>query len=91
MWCSAADTHLKLLDRLVDACFLTGGRLDCDLDHRRSVAVLCMLYKIRGKPMHPVCGALPEPFAPLRVTRGALVAHRNTYLLTAEPRSTGRI
>ena len=27
--------------------FLTGGVLDCDLAHCRSVAVLCMLYKIR--------------------------------------------
>ena len=49
MWCSAADTHLKLLDRVVSgACFLAGGVLNCDLSHRRSVAVLCMLYKIRG-------------------------------------------
>ena len=80
MWCSAADTHLKLLDRVVNgACFLTGGGLDCDLAHRRSVAGLCMLFKIRGNPMHPLSGALPVPYVPVRVTRGALVAHRNTY------------
>ena len=37
MWCSAADKHLKQLDRAVNvACFLTGGVLDCDLTHRRS-------------------------------------------------------
>ena len=48
VWCSAADTHLKLLDRAVcGARFLTGGVFDCDISHRRSVAVLCMLYKIR--------------------------------------------
>ena len=41
VWCSAADTHLKLLDRVVScACFLTGGVLNCILSHRRSVAVL---------------------------------------------------
>ena len=41
VWCSAADTHLKLLDQVVNgACFLAGGVLDCDLAHRRSVAVL---------------------------------------------------
>ena len=28
--------------------------------------------------MHPLCGALPVPYVPVRVTRGALVAHRNT-------------
>ena len=44
--CSAADTHVKLLDCIVSgACFIAGGVLNCDLSHRRSVAVLCMLYK----------------------------------------------
>ena len=53
--CSAADTHLKLLDCVVTgASFLTGCVLECDLAYRRYVAVLCMLYKIRCKPMHPL-------------------------------------
>ena len=76
LWCSAADTLLKLLDLVVNgACFLTGDGLDFDLAHRRSVAVLCMLFKIRGNPMHPLSGALPVPYVPVRVTRGPLVAH----------------
>ena len=80
VWCSAADTHLKLLDRVVSgACFLAGGLLNCNLSHRRSVAVLCMLYKISCNPMHPLCGALPVPYLPVWVTRGALIAHRYTY------------
>ena len=55
VWCSAADTHLKLLDRAVSgARFLTGGVFECDISHRRSVAVLCMLYKIRSNPVHPL-------------------------------------
>ena len=49
---------------------------ECAVAHRRSVAVLYMLYKIRCDPMHPLYGALPVPYAPVRVTRGALVAHR---------------
>ena len=53
VWCSAADTHLRLLDRVVSgASFLTRGVFECDLAHRRSVAVLCMLYKIRCNSMH---------------------------------------
>ena len=45
VWCSDADTHLNLLDRVVSgASFLTGSVFECDLAHRRSVAVLCMLY-----------------------------------------------
>ena len=73
------NTHLRILDRVVSgAIFLTGGVFECDLAHRRSVAVLCMLYKIRCNPMHPLCGALPVPYMPVRVTRGAVIAHRFT-------------
>ena len=55
------------------------GVFECDIAHRRSVAVLCMLYKIKCNLMHPLNDAVPGPFVPLRVTRGALVAHRCTY------------
>ena len=80
VWCSAAYTHLKLLDRVVSgACFLAGSVLNCNLSQRRSVTVLCMLDKIRCNPMYPLCGALPVPYVPVRVTRGALIAHRYTY------------
>ena len=79
--CSAADTHHKLLDRAVSgAWFLSGVVFECDIAHRRSVAVL---YKIRCSPVHPLNGALPGPYVPVRVIRGALVAHRYTY---ASPR-----
>ena len=58
VWCSAAYTHLKLLDRAVSgARFLTGGVFECAISHRRSVAVLCILYKIRCNPAHPLNGA----------------------------------
>ena len=41
VWCSAADTHSKLLDRVVSgARFLTGSVFECDIAHRRSVSVL---------------------------------------------------
>ena len=80
MWYSAADTHLKLLYRAVSgARFLTEGVFECDIAHRRSVAILCVLYKIRCNPVAPLNGALPGPHVPVRVTRGALVAHRFTY------------
>ena len=83
LFCSVvfgADTHLTLLDRAVSGpCFLAGDVLNCNLSHRRSVAMLCMLYKIRCNPMHPLCGALPVLYVPVRVTRGTLIAHRYTY------------
>ena len=76
---SVADTHLKLNDRAVSgARFLTGGVFECDIAHRRSVAVLCMLYKIMYKPMHPLNAALPGSYVPVRVTSR----------LAAEPRIT---
>ena len=80
IWCFAADKHLRLLDRVVGgASFLTWGVFECDLAHRRFVAVLCMLYKIRCNPMHPLYAALPVPYVPVRVTRSAVIAHRYTY------------
>ena len=69
--------HLNLLDRVVSGtCCLTGGLFECDIAHRRSVTVLCMLYKIMCNPMHDPYGALPAPYVPVRVTRGALAAQR---------------
>ena len=74
--CSAAHSHLKLLDRVVrGVVFLAGGVMECNLDHHGSVAVLCMLFKIKSNPMHPLSWALPLPYVPMHVTRGALVAH----------------
>ena len=63
VWCSVVDAHLKQLDRVVTgARFLTGGVLECDFTHRRSVAVLWMLYKIRCNSMPPLYGTLPVPY-----------------------------
>ena len=48
VWYSAADTHLKLLNRVVSGgSFSTGGVFECDLEHRRYVAALYMQFKIR--------------------------------------------
>ena len=80
VWCSAADTHRRLLDRVVSgASFLTGGVFACDLAYRRSVSVLCILYKIRCNLTHPLYGALTVPYVPVQVTRGTVIAHRYTY------------
>ena len=38
-----------------------------------------MLHKIRCNSMHPRYGSLPVPYVPVRVTRGAVIAHRYTY------------
>ena len=42
VWCSAADTHLKLLDRVVSgACFIAGGVLNCDIVDLWQCCVCC--------------------------------------------------
>ena len=81
VWCSAADSHLKLLDKVVrSAGFLAGGVLDCNLAHRRSIAELYMPFNIKSNPMHPLSGALPLLYVPARVTSGALVAQRHSSM-----------
>ena len=57
VWCSAANTHLKLLDHAVSgARFITGSVFERDIAHLRFVTVLCMLYKIRCNPIHSLSG-----------------------------------
>ena len=47
VWCSAADPHLKLLNRLVSGTrFLTGGVFECD--HRVDSVIESSLRKIIG-------------------------------------------
>ena len=82
VWCSAAYSHLKLLDRVVRcAVFLADAVLECNLVHRRSEAVLCSLFKTKSKTMHPPSGALPLPYVPARVTRGSLVPHLHSFAI----------
>ena len=73
----------RLLYRAVSGtCFLDGGVLECNLFHRRFVAVFCILYEIRGNHMHPLRSARPVPFVPVSVTHNALnalIAHGYTY------------
>ena len=40
---------------------------------------IMLLYKIRCNQMHSHYGSLHGPYVPVRVTRGALGAHRHTY------------
>ena len=58
--------------------FFADGVLESHLAHQRSLAVLCMLFKIMSNPMHTLIGALPLPYVTARVTRGALIAHRHS-------------
>ena len=92
VWCSAANTFLKLLDCSVcGARFLTCGVFECDIAHHRSVAVLCMLYlyKIRCNPMHPLTVLCPDHMCQCGLY---VVSWSHICILmrclTAEPRTT---
>ena len=58
VWCSSADTHHKLQDRVVNgARFLTGGVFECDIVHRWSVDSI----------MYAMCAIMydqVQPYAP---------------------------
>ena len=81
---------IKLLNGVVrNGSFLAGGVLECNLAHRRSVAKLCMLFKIKSNLMHSLNGALPLAFVSELVTRGAYgcsyrrITRSRTILFTA--------
>ena len=72
VWSSAADSHLKLLDKNLRASKFVIPILTISLQHRRFISSLCMLYKIFHNPSHPLHSELPNLFHPRRVTRGSL-------------------
>ena len=47
--------------------------------YRRSVAVLCMLFKMKSNLMRHLSGAVPLPYVLASVTRGTLVAHMHSF------------
>ena len=42
--------------------------MECKIAHRRSVALLCMLFKIKTNPIHSLSRALLLPYKPARFT-----------------------
>ena len=73
------------------AIFITGVVLECNIAHRRSVAVLYVytVYNTKYNPMGPLYGALYVPYLLVRVTHTALFAYRHSdALLAAGPHST---
>ena len=83
LWRSAADTHLKLLDRAVSgARFLTGVWLSVTLliVDLWKYCVCCIRSGVI-RCTHLINGALPGPYVPVQVTHSALVAHGYTYAM----------
>ena len=76
VWGSTASSHLRLLDRQIHAVSrLCPDQILKPLNHRRCVALMCMLYKIYSNPKHCLYGELPPACQRVRYTRAAAVAH----------------
>ena len=79
VWSSAADSHLNLLDRNMNAIKFLIPDLQTNLGHRRSISSLCMLYKIFHNPEHPMHSDLPNLYHPPRNTRNAANANSRAF------------
>ena len=69
IWMSAADCHLKLLDRSLNSIKFILPDFSLDLDHRRLVGSISVFFKILNNSRHPLHSALPASFTPTRLTR----------------------
>ena len=70
IWGSSAEGHLALLNRIVGRVRqMSNGLVQCDLQHRRNVAALCMMYKVRANAEHPLNSKLPPPYVAPRALR----------------------
>ena len=70
---SAAECHLKLLDRAFNSVKFLLPDLILNLIHRRRVGALTMLFKIYNNVKHPLYFKLPPRLAPVRETRNTLL------------------
>ena len=76
VWGSSASSHIRLLDRQIHAVSrLCPDQILKSLNHRRCIAVKCMLCKIHSNPKHCLYGELPPACQRARHTRVAAVAH----------------
>ena len=72
LWSSAADSHLKLIDKNLRACKFLIPNLAISLQHRRFISSMYTLYKIFHNLSHPLHSEIPNLFHPRRVTKGSL-------------------
>ena len=79
VWSSAAASYIRLVDKVLNTGqFLCDSKPLCDLGHRRNVSTVCMLYKIRSNPSHPLHTCVPGQYVPARNTRLASSLHSHT-------------
>ena len=79
VWSSGADSHLRLLDRVLSSIKFILPNISVDLWHRRQISSLCLLHKIYYNDKHPLHSFLPDLAVFARNTRQAAAANSLTF------------
>ena len=82
VWGSASDSHLRILDRALNNIRFILPDLLVDLEKRRNLARLSMLFKILRNTNHPLHCKLPQFAMPMRITRQTVHQNNRTFALT---------
>ena len=82
VWLSAADCHLKLLDRAFSRIKFILPDVNFSLKRRRVVGCLVLFFKILHNPNHPLYIKLPGPYIQRRTTRYALSLNDRAFSRT---------
>ena len=80
-WSSAADSHLRLLDRAFNSIKFLMPDLSVDINHRRTVGALSVLYKIVSDLSHPLHRFLPRFYQSNRVTRNSVSMNSRAFVI----------
>ena len=78
-WLQKLILNYSIIYVVSGASFFNWSVFEWNIARGRSMAILCMLYKIRCNIRPLLYGALLVPYMPLHVTPGAYVADRYTY------------
>ena len=78
-WLSAADSHLRLLDRSFNSIKFLLSDLYLDIGHRRVIVDLSILYKIVTDNSHPLYKFLPDFYQPAKITISSMTLNSMTF------------
>ena len=81
VWISAAESHLKLLDRAFNQIKFILPNLQINLRHRRLVGLMSYFFKIMSNPNHPLLRILPGPSPTTRTTRQSLIVNDRSLIV----------
>ena len=81
VWSSAAESHLKLLDRALNNIRFFLPELSVDLEKRRNLACLSMIHKVLHNSEHPLHCYLPQFAMPIRMTRYAVRQNSRSFAI----------